>query len=500
MGTWTTGKKSGLAVLAVCMVAAGCSSKETPAADGAGAKEDTGPTKITIMTSLQTPEVPSDTLKKLLEEKTNTQLTINFSPGGSYDEKFQAGLATETLAPITYVGNQAAFINTRNAIKNNQFWEIGPYLKDYPNLSKLDPEILNNMKVDGKIYALYQEVQRARSGIIYRKDWADKLGLAAPQSIDDIYNMLKKFKESGLAAIPLADRNDFLYGAFKTLSSYFGTPNSWGMVDGSLVPDFTTQGYMETMKFIKKLRDEGLINKDFPVTSKTDQQNLMYSGKAGMYIGSISDVNTMADKTGANFKEAQFDVENRIVGTNGKLGVWAVHGYANAMLFPKSAVKNEAELKKLLAFCDKLFDPEIANLLVHGVEGTHYTLKDGKVLPVSDAKLLEKEVSGYNGIGLSRITNIKPKVYSRPVAEKAEQLINEAVKFSISDPTAALDSAAYTEKGARLQDIIKDATYKFMMGDIDEKGFQDAVKKWKDQGGSSIIEEYNASYKASNKK
>jgi putative aldouronate transport system substrate-binding protein len=499
MSKWTMGKKSGLAVLAVCIVA-GCSSKETPAAEGTTGKEDTTPTKITIMTSLNTSEVPSETLKKLLEEKTNTQLTINFSPGGSYEEKFQAALATETLAPITYVGNQAGFIKTRNAIKNNQFWEIGPYLKDYPNLSKLDQEILNNMKVDGKIYALYQEVPRARSGIIYRKDWADKLGLAAPTSIDDIYNMLKKFKESGLAAIPLADRNEFLYGAFKTLSSYFGTPNSWGLVDGGLVPDFTTQGYMDTMKFMKKLRDEGLINKDFPVTSKTDQQNLMYSGKSGMYIGSISDVNSMSEKTEANFKEAKFDVENRIVGTNGKTGVWAVHGYGNAVLFPKSAVKNEAELKKLLAFCDKLFDPEIANLLMHGVEGTHYSLQDSKVLPVTDAKLLEKDVSGYGVIALARITNIKPKVFTRPATEKAEQLINEAVKFSISDPTAPLDSATYTERGARLQDIIKDATYKFMLGDIDEKGFQDAVKKWKDQGGSSMIEEYNASYKLANKK
>lgn len=39
-----------------------------------------------------------------------------------------------------------------------------------------------------------------------------------------------------------------------------------------------------------------------------------------------------------------------------------------------------------------------------------------------------------------------------------------------------------------------------MTGNMDEKGFQDAKKKWKDQGGSSIIEEFNASYKAANGK
>lgn len=484
---------TGLAILAVTM-GAGCGKKES--SEPAASKAPNTPAKFSVMVSLQTTEVPSDTLEKMLEQKTNTELDITFVPSGSYEEKFQAALATGGLPQIAYVGNQSAYLNSRNAIRSGQFWEIGPYLKDYPNLSKLNQDVLNNMKVDGKIYSLYQEVALARQGIIYRKDWADKLGLAAPKTTDDIYNMLVKFKQSGLSAIPLADRNDLVYGSFKTLASYFGTPNNWGVVDGNLVPDFTTKGYMDTLKFMKKLRDEGLINQDFPVTSKTDQQNLMYSGKSGMYIGSMGDVNTMADKTGANSKEAVYDVENRITGTNGKLGIWAVPGYSNAVVFPKSAIKTEAELKKVLAFCDKLFDPEIANLLMYGVEGTHYNLKDGKVTPVSDAKLIEKDVTGYNGIGLDRITNIKPKLFTRPAAEKAEQLINEAAKFAINDPTASLESKTYTEKGARLQEIIKDATYKFILGNMDEKGFQDSVKKWKDQGGNDIIAEYNASYKA----
>jgi putative aldouronate transport system substrate-binding protein len=489
---------SGLIVLSASIAVTGCSSKETtePAKDGGAV----APAKFSIMVSLQTSEVPSDTLEKLLEEKTNTQLDINFVPSGSYEEKFQTAIATGGLPQIAFVGNQTAFTNIRNAIKGQQFWEIGPYLKDYPNLSKLNQDVLNNMKVDGKLYSLYQEVALARQGIIYRKDWADKLGLSAPKTTDDIYNMLVKFKESGLAAIPLADRNDLVYGSFKTLSSYFGTPNNWGIENGTLIPDFTTQAYMDTMKFVKKLRDEGLINKDFPVTSKTDQQGLMYSGKAGMYIGSIGDVNTMSEKTAANFKDAVYEVENKITGTNGKLGIWAVQGYSNAIVFPKTAIKTEEELKKVLAFCDKLFDPEIANMLLYGVEGTHYTSKDGKIAPVSDAKLLEKEVSGYSGIALSRITNIKPRVFARQVAEKAEQLTNEAVSFAISDPTAPLESKTFTENGTRLQDIIKDATYKFILSDIDEKGFQDMVKRWKDQGGSKVIEEFNASYKASNTK
>ncbi|ULL20067.1 extracellular solute-binding protein [Paenibacillus sp. H1-7] len=491
------------AVLAVTTILAGCGDSKTESKGTAnGSQANQGPLKITIMANLSTPEVPSDKIEKLLEEKTNSQIEFQWVPDGSYDEKFQAAFATGSLPQAAYLKNQSSFVLLRDAIKNGQFWEIGPYLKDYPNLSKLNPDVLKNTAVEGKIYTLYQERPIARQGIIYRKDWADKLGLSEPKTTDDIYNMLKKFKEADFAGggktLGLADRNDLVYGAFKTLSSYFGTPNGWGAVDGKLVPEFMTKGYMDTMKFIKKLRDEGLINQDFPVTSKTDQQNMMYTGKAGMYIGSMQDVLTIQDKTSKNNKDAQFEVVNQITSpSNAKPTTWGIPGYGTLVVFPKSAVKTEGELKQILAFYDKFYTPEIANLLKYGVEGQHYTLQDGKVQPGTDEKMKEKEQKPYLTVALADTTNILPSLYTLKAQEKAVNLSNDAVKFALQDPTVPLDSKTYNEKGARLQDIIKDASYKFMLGNIDEAGFQAAIKKWQDDGGAKIIEEYNASFKAS---
>jgi putative aldouronate transport system substrate-binding protein len=499
------------AVSLVATVAAGCGTKapatQTPAAGGdkpaptAEAPKKAEPIKkLTLMVSLKTPEVPSDKIEKLIEQKTGTELELQWVPDGSYDEKFQAAFATGSLPQAAYIKNQASFMLMRDAIKNGQFWEVGPLLKDYPNLSKLNQDVLDNTKVGGKIYTLYQERPMTRQGIIYRKDWADKLGLSAPKTADDIYNMLKKFKEADLAGggktLGLADRNDLIYGSFKTLSSYFGTPNGWGVENGKLVPEFMTKGYMDTMKFIKKLRDESLINQDFPVTSKTDQQNMMYTGRAGMYIGSMMDVGTMQDKTVGNVKEAIYDVANEITSPNGKPATWALPGYGTLVMFPKSAVKTEDELKSILAFFDKLWDPEIANLMKFGVEGEHYTKKDSKAVPITDKKLLEKEVQAFQAIGLADTTNVLPSFFNIAAHEKADQLSQKAIPWGIPDPTVALDSKTYNEKGARLQELIKDATYKFMLGNIDEKGFNDAVAKWQTDGGAAIIAEYNESYKA----
>jgi putative aldouronate transport system substrate-binding protein len=505
-------KVSGMAVLASSILIAGCSSggesQTTPPA-GTGNQGSTaaqtpappkGPVKITIMAALHTPEIPSDIIEKAVEEKTNTQLDIQWVPSVSYEEKFQAALATGSLPQIAFVGNQSQFMQIRDAVKSGQFWEIGPLLKDYPNLSKLNADVINNMKVAGKLYSLPQEVALTRQGVIYRKDWADKLGLSAPKTVDDIYNMLKKFKEADLAGnkqtVPLADRNDLVYGSFKTLSSYFGTPNNWGVVDGKLTPEFMTKGYMDTMNFVKKLHAEGLINQDFPVTSKTDQQNLMYTGKAGMYIGSIEDVTSMQQRTEGNVKEAQYDVENRVAGVNGKPGVWAVPGYNSVFLFPKGAVKDENQLKEILSFVDKMFSQEVADLVFYGVEGTHYTKTDGKVVPSTDTKLLQKDVQGYTGLTMARVTAISPASYKLAVTEKAKNLIAEAPAFAIADPTVALDSKTFNEKSGSLQTIIKDATYQYMIGKIDEAGFQAAVNKWKEQGGTQVMQEFQAAYDA----
>ncbi|HEX7057099.1 MAG TPA: ABC transporter substrate-binding protein, partial [Bacilli bacterium] len=77
-----------------------------------------------------------------------------------------------------------------------------------------------------------------------------------------------------------------------------------------------------------------------------------------------------------------------------------------------------------------------------------------------------------------------------------EQKIDN-LKYMINDPAAALDSKTLAEKGTQLQQIINDATYKYILGDIDLNGFQAEIEKWKKQGGDQVIQEINESYQKS---
>ncbi|GAE04101.1 lipoprotein [Paenibacillus sp. JCM 10914] len=306
--------------------------------DSQGNISERAPVSISIMANLHTQIIPSDQIEKLIEEKTNTQLSISWVPDGSYDEKVYASLATGMLPKVLYLKNAASLSHFRDDIRSGIFWEIGPYLEQYPNLRQLKPEVLNNTTIDGKLYTLYQERPLARQGIIYRKDWADALGLSAPDTLDDLYEMLKGFTYgdpdgNGLDdTLGLADRNDLIYGAFKTISSYFGAPNNWGWYNDSLQPEFVFPQYRETMKWFRKLHTEGLINADFAITSKTDQQELFVTGKAGVYIGAMGDVLTLESRLRANDKSATLDVHNRVRGPE-KYGIWASQGYVPLSCF-----------------------------------------------------------------------------------------------------------------------------------------------------------------------
>ncbi|MGE7052343.1 extracellular solute-binding protein, partial [Paenibacillus glucanolyticus] len=83
--------------LAVLIVSAACLSMARSSGEDDGSTSSGRLTSISIMANLHTAQVPSDWIEKWLEERTGTQLDIQWVPDGSYDQKVYASLATGTL-------------------------------------------------------------------------------------------------------------------------------------------------------------------------------------------------------------------------------------------------------------------------------------------------------------------------------------------------------------------------------------------------------------------
>lgn len=470
-------------------------------------KEETDQAEISIMANLTSSQVASDrTILEKVEEKTNTKLDITWVMDEVYDEKMNAVIATGTPPQAMFVKNQDSFKNMKDSINDQQYWDIGPYLDDYEYLSNLNPDVLANTAVNGKIYSLYSGRPSSRWGLEYRKDWADNLGLSAPTNTDELYEMFKAFTEQDPDGngkddtIGVAVASDLVYGGFKFVSSYFGTPNNWGEKNGELLPEFMFPGYIDTMDFFKRLRDEGLVNLDFPVTSQSDQNDMLLTGKAGSVVGCICSAGRFQDELQQINPDGRLDVQNRIAGPNNGPGTWSNSGYGSVVLFPKSSNKTEEDLKEVLSFFNHLMKPEIYNLLSYGIEGTHYEIVDGKAKGIEDEKAQEsfqQSVRPLLGLVIgdeSTVDALQPYPKNELYEKQYNQILDNN-NILINDPTAPLDSESFGEKGPYLQQIIDDATINYMLGDIDLEGFQSAIEEWKEQGGDQIIAEYNEEYK-----
>lgn len=191
-----------LLLLLLTLVA--CNNDSATEGDNSGANDETGgdeggsagePYSFTMMANLHTPEVPNEKVLEKIEEETNTDIEIQWVPDNNYEDRLNTAFATNSLPEAVFLKNQTTFIQFRDALEDEQFWEVGQYLDQFENLSKLKENVLDNTRVNGNLYTLYQGRPLSRQGLIYRKDWADNLGLEAPTNTDEFMEMARALQK-----------------------------------------------------------------------------------------------------------------------------------------------------------------------------------------------------------------------------------------------------------------------------------------------------------------
>jgi putative aldouronate transport system substrate-binding protein len=488
--------------LASALLLAGCNS--TASNNNNSSKEDdkNSTTEISWLNILHTASPPTDTVLDQIEKKTNTEIKFSWIPDASKEERLNTALASDSLADIvtlTILENSSV----RNALKSGMFWNVEDYIDEFPNLKAISKDIRTSASIEGKLYGIPFQKDLARNGVVLRKDWLDKVGLSVPKTTEELMEVAKAFTEKDPDGngkndtTGFMDRSDLIYGAFKTLGSYHGTPNNW-QVDskGNFTAEFETDGYVDTMDFMKELYENGWINKDFAVTAKTDQQQNFAQGKAGIYVGALFDaknLQTMAAGIQDNMEIAL--VNDMTSDSNSERAIWSAgNGIGGLIAFPRSEVKDEAELKRLLKFVNDLLDSDTYTLMTYGIEGTHYKINDEGAYEIINQDLWQQEVQPFAasrpkeaGYGLKD---------PNPIKSLADDMIAENAKYAVFNPAVPLESPTFTTQGSELQKIITDATYQYILGEISLDDFKQAVKNWNDQGGKTIKEEYKAAHKA----
>lgn len=479
----------------------GSSAPASSATSAAPSVKPAEPVNISMMAMYTSPNAPaadSDVMKKLMEV-TGSKLDINWVPNAAYNDKLTVSIAAGDLPMIVVADKGQPAVS--NAIDAGAFWELTPYLKDYPNLKRLDPGILNNASYKGKTYGIYRSRDKARSTIFIRTDWLDNMGLKVPTTPDELVNTAIAF---GTGDPDKNGKNDTIGWVmdnggsdFKAFLTWLGGPNDWGDNGGKLVPAVLSPQYMDTLNTFKKLYDGHGINQDFLLVDSNKKNEIFYGGKAGIYF-QVSDA-TREKSVQKNDPKAKVSMINEFKGPAG-IRVRGEAGFNLELMVPKKNVKNEAQLRQVLGFIDKLGSKEAQFLLNYGIEGVHYTIDGGQIAWKDQDGFTKSTGAGPGIYNLNILGDLLPPLKSDdPQQARMAEVRKDNEKFAVFNPATPYKSATYTALGKTLDQIISDAQSKYILGQLDAAGWNKAVEQWKSTGGTKYIDEINAAYQEAKK-
>lgn len=502
-----------LAVVTLCSCATqGTTTSSAPQTSSGGetessasskeSQESAEPTEISITfsgfsTDALNPESP---IFLKLQELTNTKLNLNIIPDSAYKDKLSAMIAGNTLPEVIYLPDMTTN-TTVTAIKAGIFWEIGPYLSEYENLSQVSEDGWIRASVEGKIYGLFRERNLARLGIQYREDWAENVGITKPpETIDEFYDMCVKFTNNDPDGNGVDDTFAVSFqssmATMPTILSWFGAGpgKNFEMVDGEIRHVMQNEGYYEGLKFIRKLYEEGLCNQDF--ISVTQRADNFRAGKAGILLSSVEDAVKNYTELAKLIPDAKVRVSGPVDAGHGLNAAADTSGSKGSYAFPTTVVKDEEQLKGILEFFDKMNTTEVNNLLKYGIEGVHYTVEDGKAVYTDEQTTLRlADANDLSNLQTFSLT-INPAMPEKmnDLQQQIQDVLAVNDQYARPSATSGLVSETESKKGAELRKSLEDAQAKFVMGQISEEELRAAFDKWLADGGTDILNEYNESY------
>jgi putative aldouronate transport system substrate-binding protein len=381
-------------------------------------------------------------------------------------------------------------------------------MKNYSNLSGFynNPTVIDNARINGKLYGLPRPRVLGRPGLMIRQDWLDNLGLKMPTNAQEVYEVAKAFTlndpdkngQADTTGIEYADisTGSFGWNGISTLTVAAGGFNEWGLQDGKMTPDFLTTKYMDTLKLFNKMYNEKLMNQDFPLVTGTKRADVFNQGKVGMMFGTIDDAVGYQPKLSKVDPKAKLAIVPALSGDNGPK-VASTPGHNGILMFSKTSVKTEKDLNKILAFYDTMTTPDMLDLFTYGVEGVNYKVDNGVKVSIENSNFTEDTSD------LAMVIP-RPGYVETPSDTEIKKAVNAAFKandaYLVFNPTVAYESTTRNEKGGELDKLIFDARVKFVMGQMDEAGFNKVLEQWRKQGGDKIIEEFTQQYNILSKK
>lgn len=341
--------------------------------------------EVTIMSPFWgSPPKEDNAYYKAMNDLIGVDVVWQNQDGNTYDQKLGAVLASSEVPDVVVVPGWNMTGKIPSAIIG-KFADLGPYLsgdavKEYPNLAAIPTDAWRRSIFGGKLLGLPMPSSYV-SGIVplYRQDVFEKEGYEVPRSCDEFMALAKDATNARAKRWACLDMKWTAFNAFGVLS---GNEKSlgWNQVDGKLVHRAETDEYLEALEWTRKLFAAGVVHPD----AKLGKSNAADPGPkfaAGEFLVYNQDISQWWSRTA---EQATQNPEFKIWGMDffghdgGAPTLWAQNPATIFAFVNKKASKSV--IRDVLAVANVTAAPYGTKEYMatnYGVEGTHYTVKDG---------------------------------------------------------------------------------------------------------------------------
>lgn len=342
------------------------------------------PVRLRIMLPAGTIDDPAtDPVMQEIQKRTNTK--VEFVTGGWDQIWNKVNLAVASKEDIDLIHVDSVSNPWQQWAREGLFYCLDDLVtKDkYPYIESVSNSwSFAGLKVGGKRYFLPGTHHGQDWAVFIREDWLLKLGLAKPKTMDEMYTVLKAFRDKDPDGngkndtipwqVSMPDVDNF--GDFEFfIRGFGGSPGGFfadfELKNGKLTDPSVSNNTRDGLKFVNKLYREGLINKDFASLKDVTQANAKY-----LY----------ADKAGCIWTSRTAEFEDEMLKTNpdARLGFLAPVAAKGRKFYPcqgtawwlllgiPKTCKNPQKALEFVEFCNS---EEGRKLLVAGVKGRHYS-------------------------------------------------------------------------------------------------------------------------------
>lgn len=313
---------------------------------------------------------------KWAEKRTNIKFNVTTTDLTTWADKMNLMFVSGDLPDVFLNNNFTNSDITRFGETEKMLLPLNQLIKDYaPNISKIFQDSPQSKAVvtspDGNIYTL-PSLRELTFPVSYQhrlwvnQKWLDNLGMQQPTNVDELYKVLKAFKEQDpnkngkQDEIPFAgswNEGQFERVFFLTAFGLNASKNPSIFVKDKKVKLAEAEPeYAEYLKYMNKLFKEGLIDKNIFTQTQVQQNAISSQDLAGYHMNGAPHVTSQNWKDYASAKPLTSQWNTKPIWPDVQANVAGKYAISKDCKYPEAAVR----------FADLFFTKEYAFYLWYG--------------------------------------------------------------------------------------------------------------------------------------